>query len=104
MPSPVATLPAPAVDVTTPQPAPVAARSARAPGTGARLRQLWLAVLGEQEIGPDTDFFDLGGNSLTAVELMAEVRTEFGVELRTIVLFEHPTLAALAAQIDRRVA
>jgi acyl carrier protein len=38
------------------------------------------------------------------VELMAEVRSEFGVELRTIVLFEHPTLDALAAQIDRRVA
>ena len=53
-------------------------------------------MLGEQEIGPDTDFFDLGGNSLTAVELMAAVRTEFDVELRTIVLFEHPTLDALA--------
>jgi acyl transferase domain-containing protein/acyl carrier protein len=85
-------------------PAPATHPNGRSPGTAARLRQLWLGVLGEHEIGPETDFFDLGGNSLTAVELMAAVRSEFDVELRTIVLFEHPTLDALAAQIDRRVA
>ena len=82
--APVAVTVAPVVAT----PAPVAAtpsptaRSVRSPGTATRLRQIWLGVLGEHEIGPDTDFFDLGGNSLTAVELMAEVRAEFGVELR----------------------
>ena len=68
------------------------------------MRRLWITILGEEDIGLDADFFDLGGNSLTAVELMTEVRAEFGVELRTVVLFEHSTLATLAAQIDRRVA
>lgn len=101
--APVVT-PAPPIVPTVVAPAPTAARTSRGPGTAARLRKIWLGVLGEHQIGPDTDFFDLGGNSLTAVELMAAVRIEFDVELRTIVLFEHPTLDALAAQIDRRVA
>jgi phthiocerol/phenolphthiocerol synthesis type-I polyketide synthase E len=96
--------PAPAAGSGGVAPVPVPARSAKPPGTTDRLRRLWISILGEEEIAPDADFFELGGNSLTAVELMTEVRAEFGVELRTVVLFEHSTLAALAAQIDRRVA
>ncbi|HEX8768224.1 MAG TPA: phosphopantetheine-binding protein, partial [Jatrophihabitans sp.] len=61
------------------------------------------AVLGTEDIGQDADFFDLGGNSLTAVELMSKVRTEFRVQLGVVTLFEHSTLNGLADQIDRRV-
>jgi acyl carrier protein len=71
--------------------------------TTDRLRQLWIAVLGENDIGPDADFFDLGGNSLTAVELMSKVRAEFRAEVGVVVLFDHSTLEALAYQIDRRI-
>ena len=70
--------------------------------TADRLRELWIAVLGGDDIGSDADFFDLGGNSLTAVELMSKVRAEFRVEVGVVVLFDHSTLAELAAQIDRR--
>jgi acyl transferase domain-containing protein len=73
------------------------------PAVTDRLRRLWTEVLVEDDIAQDADFFDLGGNSLTAVELMAKVRAEFGVELGVVTLFDHPTLAALAGQIDRRV-
>ncbi|MGI8664939.1 MAG: acyltransferase domain-containing protein [Jatrophihabitans sp.] len=68
-----------------------------------RLRRLWSTVLAEDAIAPDADFFDLGGDSLTAVELMSKVRAEFSVELRVVVLFEYSTLDALAAHIDRKV-
>lgn len=73
------------------------------PTTADRLRELWVAVLGGDAIGPDADFFDLGGNSLTAVELMSKVRAEFRVEVGVVVLFDHSSLAELAAQIDRRI-
>lgn len=68
-----------------------------------RLRRLWIAVLGQDDITEGSDFFDLGGNSLTAVELMSKVRAEFRTDLGVVVLFDHPTLGELAAQIDRRV-
>jgi acyl transferase domain-containing protein len=73
------------------------------PPTADRLRQLWSAVLGEDDISQDADFFDLGGNSLSAVKLISNVRAEFGIELSVVTLFEHSTLDALAGQIDRRI-
>lgn len=91
-----------------PQRAPVrvSARPAEPAGPAStidRLRQLYTAILGEGGIAPDTGFFDLGGNSLTAVELMSRVRAEFGVELGVAALFDHPTPGGLASQIDRQV-
>ncbi|MFL6163723.1 MAG: type I polyketide synthase [Jatrophihabitantaceae bacterium] len=81
----------------------VSDRPTRPAGTADRLRQLWTAVLGEGDnIAGDADFFDLGGNSLTAVELMSKVRAEFSVELGVLMLFDHSTLDALADQIDRQ--
>ncbi len=73
-------------------------------GTVERLRLLWVALLGHDGITPDADFFDLGGNSLTAVELMARVRAEFGIHLSVDALFDHPTPAGLAGHLDGRAA
>ncbi|MEE4542460.1 SDR family NAD(P)-dependent oxidoreductase [Streptomyces sp. V4-01] len=106
---PTAVHPAARAQAAAPRPAPAAAVSAaRGRGgpltTADRLGALWTALLGRGEIGHDADFFDLGGNSLTAVELMTRVRGEFGVDLGIVVLFDHPTLEALADQIDRREA
>jgi acyl transferase domain-containing protein len=86
--------------------APAASGAATTPAgaatTAERLRELWVALLGRSEIAANADFFDLGGNSLTAVELMSRIRVTFGRDLGLITLFDHPTLDALAAQIDRR--
>jgi acyl transferase domain-containing protein len=104
----VETRPAPVSTVERPVQATTAAadQPVQAAGpitTADRLRSLWSTVLGAGEnIPPDADFFDLGGNSLTAVELMTKVRAEFGVELGVLTLFDHSTLDALADQIDRR--
>jgi phthiocerol/phenolphthiocerol synthesis type-I polyketide synthase E len=71
------------------------------PTTIDRLRPLWRAVLYRDDIAAEDDFFDLGGDSLAAVEVINRVNAELGVALETIVLFDHPTLAELAALIER---
>jgi phthiocerol/phenolphthiocerol synthesis type-I polyketide synthase E len=61
-----------------------------------RLTQLWLDAFGHSAIGPDEDFFDLGGNSLAAVELMGRIRETIGVDLSIAALFDFPTIRSLA--------
>jgi phthiocerol/phenolphthiocerol synthesis type-I polyketide synthase E len=63
---------------------------------------LWRGLLGPIDIPSGADFFDLGGNSLSAVELMTRVRAEFGVEIGIVALFDHPTLDALAVAVESR--
>ena len=74
-----------------------------APRTGRerRLVELFVEVLDFDitEVGALDDFFDLGGDSLDAVELVAAVADEFGTEITVSTLLECPTPAALAAAI-----
>jgi acyl transferase domain-containing protein len=67
-----------------------------------RLHEVWLQALGVDEVQSDQDFFDAGGNSLTAVELMARVREAFGVELSIGLLLRARTFAELADILRER--
>ena len=70
------------------------------------LLRVWQSILKVEKIGMDTTFFELGGNSLKAVGLISEVHRQFNVELRLRDIFEHKTIAKLAAVIgksERRV-
>jgi phthiocerol/phenolphthiocerol synthesis type-I polyketide synthase E len=66
------------------------------------VRQLWSQALGIADVAPDDDFFDLGGDSLSAIELMTKVRDIFGVELSIGVVLEAPTLGELCAMLEQR--
>ena len=64
---------------------------------------LWQDSLGIDEIGIDDDFFDLGGNSLTAVQLVSRVADQFRTELAVAELFDARTPRVLAAAIETKL-
>jgi phthiocerol/phenolphthiocerol synthesis type-I polyketide synthase E len=63
------------------------------------LRGLWTSTLGITDIGPDTDFFEVGGNSLAAVQLIGQIRDDRGVELDVGEIFELTTIRLMADRL-----
>ncbi|MBS2965021.1 amino acid adenylation domain-containing protein [Actinocrinis puniceicyclus] len=70
----------------------------RAPATEREriLREVFADVLGRPGVGVEQDFFDLGGDSIISIQLAARARAA-GIEITPRDVFEHPTVAALAA-------
>jgi len=66
----------------------------------ARLAALWADTLAVEHVGRHDDFFDIGGNSLLAADVLERVRRELSVEVPAARLFfENPTVAGLAEAI-----
>ncbi len=65
-----------------------------------QLVAIWCDVLHMKEIGVRDNFFDLGGNSLVAVQVISRIRESFNVDLPTSTLFESPTVSALAQRLS----
>ena len=65
----------------------------------AAIARLWSEVLGGEEVSVTDNFFEAGGNSLVAVQLIALIRREFGVRLPMRSLFEDPTVEGAAAKV-----
>jgi amino acid adenylation domain-containing protein len=83
-----------------PEPDASAAAAARvAPRTPAEelVAGVWERVLGVRP-GADDNFFDLGGHSLRATQVVSRIRDAFGIDLPLRALFEAPTVAGLAAR------
>ncbi|HEY5854409.1 MAG TPA: amino acid adenylation domain-containing protein [Aldersonia sp.] len=59
-------------------------------------------LLGIDAVGADDSFFDLGGNSLVGMRVIARVNAALGTEYGVRDLFEYPTVAEFAARFDER--
>uniref|UniRef100_A0A093UQN7 L-aminoadipate-semialdehyde dehydrogenase large subunit n=1 Tax=Talaromyces marneffei PM1 TaxID=1077442 RepID=A0A093UQN7_TALMA len=59
--------------------------------------------LNEKKVSPDDDFFTLGGHSLLAQQMLLDIRKETGAQVSINTLYEHSTLRAFSAQIDRQL-
>ena len=65
-----------------------------------KLASIWESLLKTRNIGPDDDFFDLGGDSLHAVILLSKINKEFGIELTLRDVFGCNTIRKLAEKLD----
>jgi len=70
--------------------------------TEESLAKIWRELLGQSVIGIDDNFFETGGHSLLAMQMMARVRNEFQAELSLRNIFEAPTIAEMAVILDRK--
>ncbi|MBQ1075173.1 amino acid adenylation domain-containing protein [Micromonospora sp. C31] len=62
--------------------------------------EIWAAVLPGRRPGPQVSFFDLGGHSLHATQVLARLGDRLGVRLPIRELFENPTLRGFAARVE----
>jgi thioesterase domain-containing protein len=72
--------------------------------TEATLAAIWSELLDRGDIGPEDDFFALGGDSLLAVWLMEEIAERTGRDLPLSLLLESATIRHLASALDAQEA
>jgi acyl carrier protein len=89
-------------DLPDPPPEPMRATAHVAPATPTEevLERLWAQTLGLAQISTHDSLFDVGGDSLTATRIVAQIRDVLEVELRLVDFFEVPTIAGVAARVD----
>jgi amino acid adenylation domain-containing protein len=68
--------------------------------TQKAVAETWASLLDSGRPALTTNFFDLGGHSLHATQIIARLRDRFGIRLPIRELFEHPTVSGLAARVD----
>jgi amino acid adenylation domain-containing protein len=64
------------------------------------LAQIWAKVLNLPRVGIEEDFFELGGDSVLAMEIISCVREVFALELTLRSMFAAPTIAGFASYLD----
>lgn len=72
--------------------------------TEKEVAKLWADVIrgiSANSLDPDSNFWDLGGHSIIAQNLLSTVRKQFDVDLRMRSIFQHPTLRGFATEIAR---
>ena len=68
--------------------------------TEERIAAVWREVLGLRQVGAGDQFFQLGGNSLSATQVISRIQQEFRADVTLRDFFKSPTVTELAALID----
>ncbi|WP_245533657.1 condensation domain-containing protein, partial [Actinoalloteichus spitiensis] len=68
--------------------------------TEEALAAVWCDVLGVDRIGVEDNFFDLGGDSIVSLRVVARLRPRIQADVSPRLLFDHPTIAELAPVLD----
>jgi acyl carrier protein len=81
-------------DLTTPYVAPRNANE-------RLLAAIWATILKRETVGVEDHFLELGGDSLSAVQVVLEMHKQFGIEIPAWSVLAQPTVAALAGGVLR---
>lgn len=65
-----------------------------------QIARLWANQLGVRQLHVDQDFFEVGGNSLSAMQVVAKLREQHGVQYDVRALYDYPTLRRFAEYVD----
>jgi amino acid adenylation domain-containing protein len=66
-----------------------------------KLANIWQELLDVEQVGIDQNFFELGGHSLLVLQMIARIRHIFEIELPVRSVFEKPTIADLADELQK---
>jgi len=69
--------------------------------TEKAVAEIWQAVLKLNRVGIDDNFFDIGGHSLLAVQIMTRIEKKLGKKVAIATLFQYPTVALLSGFITK---
>jgi len=88
-------------------PVPEEAVSAKEENAGPRtpteevIAAIWQEVLRRHGLGVEEDFFEIGGHSLLATQIASRLREQFRIPIAVRMIFEAPTIAAMARRVDQ---
>jgi acyl carrier protein len=68
-----------------------------------KIANIWQELLGIKQVGIHDNFFDLGGDSLIAVQVLSRLRNTFSIRLTVASLFESPTIAEIAPKLEKEL-
>ncbi len=65
-----------------------------------KLSEIWKKVLNKEEISTKDNFFEIGGDSLSAIQAISKLEEELGREIPPIVIFSHFTIELLSQYLE----
>ncbi|WP_039912233.1 non-ribosomal peptide synthetase [Cellvibrio mixtus] len=68
--------------------------------TEYKMWDIWTKMLSVKNIGINSNFFDVGGNSLLAMKLVALIKDEMNIHISVTIIFESPNLQSICSYID----
>lgn len=68
-----------------------------------KLVEIWQRILGIDKIGINDSFFAIGGQSIKAIMIVAEIRKEFNVKINLETIFSNPTIKVISLEINNQI-